>query len=88
VKNPLMLPIGRALHYWAQNAAPAFVRHDAQPFSARIVFVHNDGDVTVRMADHYGAEHIANHVKVKEATGEERHGHGAEGFCTWPVVSK
>lgn len=86
VRNPLILPIGRALHFWNKDAHPQRVRQDAQPFTARICFVHPDGSVTVRIADHYGASGIEAHVQVKEATGTERHGHGAESFCTWPVT--
>lgn len=86
VRNPLSAAIGRHVHYWMTAAVAQFVRHDRQPFHARIVFVHPDGSVTVRGADHYGASFIEAHIPVREATGDERHGtDNAEPFCTWPV---
>lgn len=90
--------IGRHVHYWAPQAPPQHVRHDEVPFHARIVFVHPDGDVSVRGADHYGATFIDTHVRVVSVdalnleafdAGEMRHGSPAlarGGLCTWPVI--
>lgn len=84
--------IGRHVHYWASTAVAQHVRHDEVPFTARIVFVHPNGDVSVRGADHYGATFIDTHVSVLQAADVQasdlRHGHGRQdGYCTWPVIT-
>lgn len=81
--------IGCNVHYWAPTTAQQHVRHDEVPFTARIVFVHQDGDVSVRGADHYGATFIDTHVTVRDAATvvDLRHGGGGGvGLCTWPVI--
>jgi hypothetical protein len=90
VSGPLEALIGRQLHYWGMLAMPQFVRHDAQPFTARICFVHPDGSVLVRFADHYGAVHVDTHVPIHDRSEDDRHGKdgATSGYCTWPEVKR
>src|SRR3954471_11768743 len=88
--HPLAAVVGRMVHYWGADTNPKRVRHDRQPFTATIVFVHPDGDVSVSGYTHYGEAFTEAHLTLYEAEGGERHGddggyamRGA--YCTWPV---
>jgi hypothetical protein len=87
--SPILAPlfVGRQVHYWMPVATPQFVRNDHQPFTAKVCFVHPDGDVTVCYHDHYGVTHIESHVPICDVRSDTRHGHGdAQGaYCTWPL---
>ena len=80
--------VGRAVHYWMNTTHEHHVRNDLQPFAAVIVYVHADGEVTVRAHDHYGSPFVESHVPLRAPTGDERH--GGDGMkcntCTWPLI--
>lgn len=89
--EPVPPVVGRMVHYWSADANPKHVRHDQQPFTATIAFVHPDGDVTVRVLDHYAYDFVDTHVPLLDVKGGEMHGgisarSPSGAYCTWPVV--
>lgn len=81
--NSIPPSIGRKVWYWSGNVDDKQVRADQQAFDADIVFVHADGDISVALRDHYGVQYADSHLKLRDPTGDERHGHGGDAFCTW-----
>lgn len=62
--------------------ATRFVRRDAQPILAVVIYAVNDRDVTVKITDHDGHEYIRKGVVLRQP-GDETIGHS---HCEWPAA--